>query len=112
MIHEIRNYHFEPVRMAEYREWAEQHAVPYLRRDLDVVGFWISTDEPPLTSGRPLDDLGSANVTWIIRWKDMAERHLQWERAFSSDEWAAIMEHHPGLEHYLRIESKFTEAVS
>ena len=56
MIHEIRNYHYEPTLMAEYRDWATKLALPYIRRHLDVVGFWVNLDEAPQITGSPLDE--------------------------------------------------------
>ena len=39
MIYEFRNYHYEPSKFDAYRRWATNHALPYLREKLDVVGF-------------------------------------------------------------------------
>ena len=111
MIHEIRNYHYEPTLMREYREWATKHALPYIRRHLDLEGFWVNLDEAPQINGSPLDKLGSATVTWIIRWDDMATRNETMKRVFGSDEWAEIMKTNPGQENYLRMEAKFAEAL-
>ena len=111
MIYEIRNYHFEPTLMAEYKAWAGDRALPYLRTELDLVGFWTSLDEPALISGAPLDDLGSATVTWIIRWPDLATRHERMAEIFATPEWKDIAAGNPGREHYHRIEAKFAEEL-
>ena len=81
---------------------------PYIRRHLDVVGFWVNLDEAPQITGPPLDELGSATVTWVIRWEDMATRNETMSRVFTSDEWSEIMKQNPGEENYLRMEAKFT----
>ena len=111
MIYEIRNYHYEPSRMTEYRAWAADKALPYIREHFDLLGFWVSTDEPAEVTGKPLDELGSATVTWILRWPDIATRHEQFPKQFGTDEWKAIMADNPGLENYHRMEAKFTEAL-
>ena len=111
MIFEIRNYHYEPSLINEYRKWAVDQALPFLREHLDVVGFWMKVDEAPQVSGKPLDDLGSAAVTWIIRWDDMAQRNEVMGRVFASSEWKRIMKENPGPEHYHRKEAKFAEAL-
>lgn len=111
MIFEIRNYHFEPTRMREYKQWAVARAVPYLREQLDVVGFWVNTDETPEVAGKPLDELGSATVTWIIRWEDMTRRHEVMAEVFGTPEWRDIMKHNPGVENYHRTEAKFAEQL-
>jgi len=108
---EIRNYYYEPTKMAEYREWASSLAVPYIREAVDLVGFWITNDEPTKISGAPMDELGTATVTWIIRWDDLASRDAGMTAAFSSDEWKAIFEKNPGLEYYHRMEVKFADAI-
>ena len=60
MIYEIRNYHYEPSRMIEYKAWAADKALPYIREHFDLLGFWVSTDDPAEVNGKPLDELGSA----------------------------------------------------
>ena len=111
MIYEIRNYHYEPSLMTEYRHWATEYAVPYIRTHMDLVGFWINLDEPPQIGGKPLDELGSATVTWIIRWEDVATRQREFGRIFGSDEWRTIMARNPGQENYHRTEAKFAESI-
>ncbi len=107
MIFEIRNYHFDPSRFEEYKQWAEERAVPYLKANLDILGFWVSTNISPEVNGAPQDELGSANVTWIIRWRDTEERDERFRKVLSSPEWQAIFEHVPGgPASYLRTESK------
>ena len=112
MIHEIRNYYYEPKLFAQYRDWAKNDAIAYLRQHLNVVGFWLNNDSPSEVRGVELDQLGSANVTWIIGWNDMAQRSDTLARVFATPEWNAIFAKSPaGLAGYLRMESKFTEAI-
>ena len=111
MIYEIRNYHYEPSRIREYRDWAINIALPYIRAHMDVVGFWVNVDEPAQVGGKPLDELGSATVTWIIRWPDIDTRHREFAKAFGSGEWREIMAKNPGQENYHRSEAKFAEAL-
>ena len=112
MIFEIRNYHFEPSRFAAYKEWGEREAIPYLARELDLVGFWVNTEDAPEVRGLPHDEIGTANVTWIIRWRDLDQRNEVLPRVFATSEWQDIFSRVPGgLASYLRIEAKFAEAV-
>lgn len=107
-IYEIRNYHFDPTLSGEYRTWARELATPHLRAHFDVVGFWVNTDIPPEISGKPLGELGSANVTWIIRWESKEQRDEQSDAVYSSPEWQEIFAKVPGgRASYLRIEAKF-----
>ena len=111
MIYEIRNYYFDPDRFEEYKAWAKSKALPYLDRELDLVGFWANAGETEIT-GAPMDDLGPANITWIIRWPDRATRDARMAEAFSAEEWNEIFAEVPGgLESYKRMEAKFTEAL-
>ena len=73
MIYEIRNYHFNPARLEEYKTWAKEKALPFLDRELDLVGFWANAGDSEVL-GEPMDILGSANITWIIRWPDRETR--------------------------------------
>ena len=111
MIFEIRNYFYEPSRMQEYRAWAEGEALDYIRANVDLVGFWVLNDEPTQVSGKPLDDLGSATVTWIIRWPDAETRHREMAKVFATDEWKDIFSRNPGAENYHRTEIKFADAL-
>ena len=111
MIFEIRNYHYEPRLIEEYKDWAVAKALPYIRANLDVLGFWVNVSEPPQIAGKPLDELGSATVTWIIRWLDIATRHDVMSKVFGGDEWRQIMAANPGQENYHRTEVKFAEAL-
>lgn len=113
MIFEIRNYHYEPTLMQAYKEWAQQRALPYLREhlDLDLVGFWVNLDEPVQVDGKPLDELGSATVTWILRWDDLAVRNATMDKLLDTPEWQAIMKTNPGFEYYHRTEVKFAEEL-
>ncbi len=112
MIYEIRNYHFDPARFDEYKSWAREKALPFLDEHLDLVGFWANLDEPAEVNGAPMDDMGSANITWVIRWPDRATRDEQMASVFTGDAWGAIFNDVPGgIESYKRMEAKFTEAL-
>ena len=79
---------------------------------MEVVGFWINTHDAPEVNGEPQDTLGSANVTWIIRWRDLAHRNDVMPRALSGPAWQDIFSRVPGgIASYQRIEAKFAEAL-
>jgi len=107
---EIRNYHFNPAKFDEYKIWAEASAVPYLKRTLDVVGFWVRNEMTPEYKGSlPIDEgVQPANITWIIRWEDQAHKDRGDEEWGSAPEWKAIFGRVPGgRASYLRTEVKF-----
>jgi hypothetical protein len=113
MIFEIRNYHFDPELFPAYQKWAADEAIPHLSQHLDVLGFWVTTDDPAEILGRPQDELGVANVTWIIRWDDLEQRNSVLPGLFESPEWADIFSRVPGgMESYQRIEAKFAKALA
>lgn len=112
MIYEVRNYHFAPKRFDEYKAWARGKALPYLSRNLNLIGFWANISAPPEVLGETSDPLGTANITWILGWKTMQERNDTMAKVFTSDEWKEIFAHVPGgIDSYLRRESKFTESL-
>lgn len=111
-IYEIRNYHFNPDLYDEYTEVARGEYLSYLREHLDVVGFFVDSDIPPEVRGAPQDELGSANVTWIIRWNSKEERDAKLPEVLGTDEWREIFSEVPGGgSSYLRIESRFVEGL-
>ncbi len=112
MIYEIRNYHFRPDLFEAYKAWAKAEALPYLGTQLDILGFWTTSKHPPEIGGAPQDDLGTANITWIIRWRDMAHREDAWPRLQANPEWQAILGRVPGgMASYLRLEAKFADSL-
>ena len=107
-VYEIRNYHIHPDQLDNYNVWIETHGLPYIRKHMDVVGFWVAGDVDAEVNGVALDEMGSANVTWVIRWHSKAERDETMETVFGSPEWKAIFAKFPGGgEAYLRVEAKF-----
>ena len=113
MIYEIRNYYFEPSKLNAYKAWARDQAMGYLKRKFNVLGFWVNTDLKPDVTGRPMDDLGSSNITWIIGWDDISRRKATLDDAFATPEWQAIFKDVPGgMASYLRIECKFSESLT
>lgn len=112
MIYEIRSYHFSSELFEQYKKWIQSGAITYLKNNLDIIGFWIGTENPSEVQGTALDSLGSANVTWIIRWRDMNHRNAVFPEVFSRPEWLTLFSTNPGgLKAYLRAESKFMEKV-
>lgn len=53
-------------------------------------------------------NLGSANVTWIIRWDSMEARNRLRKQVFDTEEWQEIWVNHPDPNGYLQIEVRFT----
>ncbi|MFP6817299.1 MAG: hypothetical protein VB949_16745 [Pseudomonadales bacterium] len=110
---EIRDYHYRPDLIAEYKTWAE-FAVVVLRDKLDVVGFWIDEGEiePEIAGSAPINSpIGSANVTWIIRWDSQETRNTTMQTAFAGEAWDAVVAKHRDPDGYLQISSRFMEAM-
>lgn len=111
-MYEIRNYYFKPELFEAYKAWAKSKALPYLKRELDLIGFWTNLPDAPQVNGQPMDDLGSANITWILQWQDLATRNEVMGKVFATPEWAEIFKDVPGgISSYLRMEAKFTEQI-
>lgn len=112
MIFEIRDYHYRPDIFDAYRAWAEE-AVPVLRSKMDVLGFWIDAGlAPEITGTDPIDSpIGSANVTWIIRWDSKQARDAGLKAAIESDEWQAVWSRHPDPNGYLQMSARFMDSM-
>jgi hypothetical protein len=111
-LYEIRTYHIDPDGFPGYRTWASETGLAYLTEHLDVVGFWVDAGIEPEVRGAVTDPLGSGNVTWIIRWDSKEARDEGLAAAFETPEWQAVFAELPGGgENYVRIESRFVEAL-
>lgn len=111
-IYEVRNYHFDPARFEEYSQVATGEYIRYLREHLDIVGFWIESGISPEVRGAEQDELGPANVTWVIRWASKEERDEKLPEVLGTPEWREIFAEVPGGgASYLRIESRFMESL-
>jgi hypothetical protein len=114
MIYEIRNYWYDPNYFEEYKKWSTEKASPFFRSRWDVVGVWIDKGIPAKYGGSlPKDDsITPANMTWIIRWKDMEQRDKAWEDVAKTKEWGELFSDVPGgSKSYLRTEAKFFAAI-
>ena len=110
---EIRSYHYDPAKFAAYKTWAIEEAVPFLKANLNIVGFWLDNGTPPEIGGsNPADmPLGSANITWIIAWDSMEDRAEGHKRVFQGEGWQDIWSRHPDANGYLQMEARFAESV-
>lgn len=110
---EIRNYHYDPAKFEAYRKWAIDDAVPYLKANLDVVGFWVDNgDAAEVTGSDPMDlKHGSANVTWIIRWDSKEARDEGHKKVFQGEGWQEVWAKHPDVDGYLQLEARFAEEL-
>ena len=111
-ITEIRDYHFAGD-LTAYKEWWRD-ALPLISQHMDVIGVWLDNGEPPRISGSsPMDlPIGSANVTWIIRWQGMAAREEGWDALRADPAWIECADRHPGFDHYLHMSVRFCEPVA
>lgn len=105
---EFRDYHYRRDLWDQYREWSVE-AMRILNDRLDVVGFWFdSGDEPWIGGSSPMElPHGSANVTWIIRWDDMAHRERDWAGLWRDEEWLTHWAAHPDSDGYLHQSARF-----
>ena len=77
---------------------------------MDVVGYWVNNEMAAEYGGSlpPEENVVPANITWIARWKDRAERDKVWQDLSSDVAWQEILSQVPGGQDcFLRIEAKF-----
>ena len=110
MIYEIRDYHYRRDIFEDYKRWAEL-ALPVLRKHLDVLGFWLDGGiKPEITGSEPIDSpIGSANVTWIIRWESKEARDIGLPRLLEADDWKQVWAQHPDENGYLQMSARFMD---
>lgn len=110
---EIRSYHYNPEKFDAYKTWAIEEAAPFLKENLNVVGFWVDNGKAPeLTGGDPVPHKhGVANVTWIIEWDSEAARDQGFQEVFFGEGWQEIWSRHPDADGYLQMEARFADAI-
>ena len=111
-LYEIRSYHIEPAQLDNYKTWISTHGLPHIRKHMDVVGFWVEGDHDAEISGAPMDEMGSANVTWIIKWDSKEARDETMGNVFGTPEWEKIFAKFPGgRDAYKRIEIRYFDGL-
>ncbi len=111
-VYEIRSYYLQEDQVDNYREWISTHGLPHIRKHLDVVGFWIQGEHEAQISGVEMDDLGPANVTWVIRWSSREARDEGMSKTFGTPEWQEIFAKFPGgREAYVRTEVRYFDEL-
>ena len=110
---EIRDYTIEADRFAEYKEWANALAAPWLKANLDVIDFWMDDgEEPEVTGSSPVvSPNGQPNVCWIIRWPNRAVRDVELPEVIGRQEWQDIWAKHPCADAYLHMNARFMKAA-
>ena len=111
---EIRDYTFEATTFEAYKKWATELAAPWLKANLDVIDFWVDCDiEPEVKGSNPqVSPNGQPNVTWIIRWNSIEDRHARFASTLASPEWQAIWAKHPNENGYLHMNARFLKAAA
>ncbi len=51
MLYEVRDYWYRRDMWDEYKAWVVGEALPYLRANLDLVGFWLDSGIETAISG-------------------------------------------------------------
>ena len=111
---EIRDYTIDPEWYPAYKEWAEKHAAPWLKANLDVIDFWLDDGiEAEVAGSSPVSPAnGQPNVCWIIRWPNKAERDAGYAAFASYPGWQEVWAKHPKPDAYLQINVRFMKAAA
>ena len=111
MLYEVRDYHYRPDIWDDYRKWATGEAIPFLKANMDVLEFWLDSGiEPEISGTKPVrSDIGSANVTWVIRWPDKDTRDREFAKVMGSEGWRDIWSRHPDPGGYRQVSVRYME---
>jgi len=110
---EIRDYTIDPEWFAAYKVWASEEAAPWLKANLPVIDFWMDSGmEAEVTGTNPVvSPNGQANVCWILRWANEAERNEKMGGLANHPEWVAIWANHPNENSYLQMNARFMQTA-
>jgi len=110
---EVRDYTINADDFPAYCAWARDLAEPWLRENLDLVGFWLdSGDEAQVTGVDPhVSKHGQANVHWILRWESREAREARWQTWTQEPGWQAIWAQHPNPAAYIQMNVRFMSTV-
>lgn len=110
---EVRDYTIEPEWFDAYRQWATDHAAPWLRANLDVIDFWVDDGHEPEVAGSDpqVSPHGQPNVCWIIRWDSREAREEGFRSKLGGAEWQQIWAKHPNTNAYLHLNVRFMTAA-
>jgi len=113
MLYEVRDYHYRRDIWDKYTKWATEEAVPYLKSHFDVVAFWLDSGiEPRISGTNPVaSDIGSANVTWVIRWPDLEAREREYPKVMGSEGWRDVWSRHPDQGGYRQVSVRFMNSA-
>tara|TARA_B110000908_G_C10051495_1_gene356400 strand:+ start:423 stop:770 length:348 start_codon:yes stop_codon:yes gene_type:complete len=110
---EIRDYTIERDWLEEYKDWAEKMAVPWLKKNMDVIDFWVDDEiEAELDGSDPrISPHGQPNVCWIIRWGSKEDRDRGFAAVQEHPEWQEIWSKHPNENAYLVMNARFMKSI-
>ena len=110
---EIRDYTIDPEWFDAYKEWAKNLAGPWLKKNLDVIDFWLDEGlESEVEGSSPIvSPNGQPNVCWIIRWPSKEDRDAEFAAFLENPEWEEIWSKHPNENSYLHLNARFMKAV-
>lgn len=80
MIVELRVYHCAPTRLPALQERFAKHTLKFFDKyGIKPTGFWTTL-------------IGPSNhaLTYLLEWKDMAERETKWNAFQADPEWIAV----------------------
>ncbi|MAV61603.1 MAG: hypothetical protein CMQ83_04530 [Gammaproteobacteria bacterium] len=113
MIFEIRDYTIENEWFDEYVIWAENHFIPFVKKRIVLIDFWVNTGvEAEIDGSDPIITRnGQPNVTWIAMYNDKNERDEFYKSLKSDKEWNKIWGKHPKQDSYLHENSRFFKSI-
>ena len=78
MIYEIRDYTIEEQWFERYVYWAKNHFMPYAKKRINVIDFWIYNGIGAEIEGKNpiVSPNGQPNITWVAEYENKEEREI------------------------------------
>ena len=113
MIYEIRDYTIEEQWFERYVYWAKNHFMPYAKKRINVIDFWVYNGIGAEIEGKNpiVSPNGQPNITWVAEYENKEERDNFFKSLENDSEWEDVWGKHPNPDAYIHENARFFKSI-